>query len=351
MQFYELRVSESQSEIAGDAKSVCFEVPSHLKDIFAWRPGQHVTLRFELNGADVRRSYSISSSPLSGSPLRITVKRVRDGLVSNHINDNLEAGQTVDVMPPFGSFCLDPDVSLRRTHYFFAAGSGITPILAMLESALIAEPHSATHLIYGNTSLETILFQEVLSQLEQSYPDRLTVQHVLSSPSMWSRFSPWRTGTIDTRVVGAAIDDNPPYAQDTQYNICGPGGMNAAVRTALLELDVPANRIHSESYGGDVSIDDSVKGIAATVRVRIAGNDHVVTVDAGQTILDALRAASLSPPFSCQSGVCGACRARLTKGSVHMRARMALEDDEIQRGAVLSCQAVATSDGIGIDFD
>ena len=197
MQFYKLRVAKTRSEIAGTAKSVCFDVPSNLKGTFAWRPGQHVTLRFELNGADVRRSYSISSSPLSDDPLRITVKRVTGGLVSNHINDHVEVGQTIEVMPPFGSFCLDPDVSLRRTHYFFAAGSGITPIFAMLESVLMAEPHSVAHLIYGNTSAKTILFKEELTQLVQSYPNRVSVQHVLSAPSFWSSLSPWRTGKID----------------------------------------------------------------------------------------------------------------------------------------------------------
>ena len=166
MQFYPLRVAETHSEIAGHAKSVCFEIPSNLKGTFIWRPGQHITLRFELNGADVRRSYSISSSPLSGDPLRISVKRVDGGLVSNHINDKVQVDQVIEVMPPFGSFCLDPDASRRRTHYFFAAGSGITPIFAMLESVLMAEPHSVAHLIYGNTSAKTILFKEGLTQLD-----------------------------------------------------------------------------------------------------------------------------------------------------------------------------------------
>lgn len=351
MQFYKLRVAKTKREVAGNAKSVSFDIPPNLKDTFTWRPGQHVTLRFELDGADVRRSYSISSSPLSGTPLRITVKRVKGGLVSNYINDNVEVGQTIEVMPPFGGFCLDPDASRRRTHYFFAAGSGITPIFAMLESILISEPHSVAHLIYGNTSAKTILFREELIQLVESHPNRISVQHVLSAPSLWSSFSPWRTGKIDAEAIGAAIDENPPYAQDAQYYICGPGGMNAAGRQALMGLDVPAGRIHSETYGGDIKIDDSVEGIAATARIRIAGTKHEVAVAAGQTVLDALRAASLKPPFSCQSGVCGACRATLSKGTVHMRARMALEDNEIERGAILTCQAVATSADVEIAFE
>lgn len=349
--FHSLRVAATRDEIGGAATSVMFDVPRELVDTFRWRPGQHVTLRFTLDGTELRRSYSISSSPLSGEPLRITVKRVDGGVVSNHIADTITAGDMIEVMPPFGGFRLDPQSVLRRTHYFFGAGSGITPLFSMLYSVLIAEPHSVAHLVFGNRSADTTLFADELANLTKLYPDRLNVVHVLSNPSIWSGSSPWRTGIIDAATVAAAIDEMPPYAQDTQYYICGPGDMNQTVKSALMRLDVPAGRIHMESYGGAVAVDDTVTGIAARAHVALDGDSHVVAVAEGQTLLEAIRAANLNPPFSCQSGVCGACRARLKTGTVHMRAHMALDDAAIVDGAILTCQAVATSPEISLAFD
>ncbi|MGI9391567.1 MAG: 2Fe-2S iron-sulfur cluster-binding protein [Boseongicola sp.] len=349
--FHKLVVADTREEIGGMAKSVMFDVPQPLANIFEWRAGQHLTLRFTIDGEEVRRSYSISSSPVSGDPLRITVKRVKNGLVSNHINGTIQAGDVIDVMPPFGGFCLDTSETKRRTHYFFGAGSGITPLHAMLQSVMVAEPHSVAHLAYGNKDADSILLRdEFETQLEQN-PERLSVQHVLSVPSMWSGFSYWRKGIVDKAAIEALIAENPPYAQDAQYYICGPGGMNKSVKAALMALDVPANRIHMESYGGAVELDDSVKGIAATATVQLGGSIHSIAIAKGQTVLEAARASGLTPPYSCQSGVCGACRARMSKGDVHMRARMALEDDDIDRGAILTCQSVATSSEIALNYD
>ena len=349
--FSALRVAGTQAEISGGAKSVMFDVPHELADRFRWRAGQHVTLRFIIDGEEYRRSYSLSSSPQSGEPMRITIKRVAGGLISNHIVDTVVAGDIIDVMPPFGGFCLDPGATLRRTHYFFGAGSGITPLFAMLHAVLIAEPQSVAHLVYGNTCAGTIIFDRTLAELVETYPDRLSVHHVLSSPSVWSGFSPWRTGIIDAATVKAGINDMPPYAQDAQYYICGPGQMNQTVKSALMNLDVPATRIHLESYGGPVDVDDTVSGIAASAQIALDGNCHLVWVAAGQTLLEALRAAGLNPPFSCQSGVCGACRTQLKTGTVHLRSRMALEDDAIDNGAILTCQSVPTSREIQVKFD
>ena len=148
--FHPLTVSDTREELAGEAKTVMFDVPEALRDTFDWRPGQHLSCRFQVNGEEQRRSYSVSSSPFTGDPLRITVKRVKGGIISNHVNDGVQTGDVIDVMPPFGEFCLDPDASLRRTHYFFGAGSGITPLFAMLSSVMAAEPSSVAQLAYGN---------------------------------------------------------------------------------------------------------------------------------------------------------------------------------------------------------
>ena len=349
-QFHTLKVKDTTSIIDGIVKSVMFEVPAELTEIFAWKAGQHLTLRFTINGDEVRRSYSISSSPYSGDPLRITVKRVKGGIISNHINDNIKAGDDVDVMPPFGGFYLEPGDNKRRTHYFFGAGSGITPLFSMLHSVMCAEPYSTAYLAYGNKDDKAIIFKEKFEQLSNEHEDRLNVLHVLSDPSMWSSFKPWRKGIIDKSAIEALVNEHPPYAQDAQYYICGPRGMNKAVKTALMSLDVPAERIHMESYGGVVDVDDSIKGQAAIAQIKLDGQIHSINLDEDQTVLEAVRVAELNPPFSCQSGVCGACRAKLQKGTVHMRARMALEDSEIEKGAILTCQSVATSDELSLEY-
>ena len=348
--FHKLEVAAADTETK-TAKSIRFEIPDELKATFQWRPGQHITLRFQLNGEEVRRSYSISSSPLAGDGLRITVKRVKGGLVSNHINDHLKPGDQVDVMAPFGGFCLDPVPQARRTYYFFGAGSGITPLFAMAQSALMGEPHSVAYLLYGNKNAKSIIFSDALNALQTESAQRLSARHVLSAPSMWSSFDYWRRGKIDAEAIAAFVDEHPPYAQDAQYYVCGPGSMNADIRSALMGLDVPAERIHCESYGGEVIVDDSVEGMAASAKVEIAGAVQNITIGAGETVLQAVRTAGLQPPFSCESGVCGACRAHLSSGTVHMRAHIALDDQDLAQGAILTCQSLPTSQQIELSYD
>jgi ring-1,2-phenylacetyl-CoA epoxidase subunit PaaE len=348
-EFHRLRVRETRAETE-NATTVSFVVPASLRETFRWRAGQHITLRFRIDGRERRRSYSISETPVGDAPLRITVKRVRGGLVSNHINQNLATGQAIDVMPPFGGFCLDPHPRKRRTHYFFGAGSGITPLYAMIRSVLAAEPYSTALLAYGNTNAETIIFRDALAGLEAGSDGRLTVRHVLSSPTRTSRVRPWRHGRIGPRLVAEFIDHHPPYAQDTRYYICGPGDMIPVVRTALRGLDVPEERIHTESYGPTAPPDDSVAGVAAALTVSLKGETLSVPGAAGQTILDAVRSAGATPPYSCESGVCGACRARLQTGSAHLRATMALTGSEIARGVILTCQALPTAPHLTVEF-
>jgi len=362
--FYPLPVRATREEIGGAARSLWFEVPAEFADRFAWRPGQHLTLRFVLgeDAEELRRSYTISSSPFSernepaaGSGLRITVKRVRDGRISNHINDHLRVGSVVEVMPPLGGFVLDPKANLRRTHYFIGAGSGITPLRSMIESVLLAEPHSFAHLLFGNRKRDSILLGAELDALAAAHPGRFSIAHVLSAPSAWSGSDHmWRKGKIDRDTLEQWFAERAPYAQDTQYYLCGPGSMNADIKAALQQLDVPAGRIHFESFGGAGSAgatDDSVRGQSAQATILLDGERHQVPIQAGQTLLQAAFEAGLEPPFSCQAGVCAACHAKLVEGRVHMRSRPALADADVEAGSVLTCQAVATCTELTVDFD
>ncbi len=349
--FHPLRVIETRAETK-QATTVLFDVPAALRDTFLWKPGQHVTLRFNIVAEEVRRPYSISDSPVGGGTLRVTIKRHTGGLVSNHVNDHVTAGDVIDVMPPFGGFFLETAPQARRTHYFFCAGSGITPIYAMIRSVLAAEPHSVARLAYGNVNADSVIFREELARLEEESQGRLTVRHILSSPSWLSSFQDWRRGRIDARCVADFISEHPPYAQDAQYYLCGPGEMNAAVRGALMAIDVPDTRIHMENYLPVAPPDDSVEGVAAEATVRLKGTTLSITVSAGETVLNAVRAATATPPpYSCESGVCGACRAQLRRGKVHLRARMALTDAEISRGAILTCQALPITRQLTVEYD
>lgn len=349
--FHKLTVLDTREEIGGMAKTVMFDVPTHLRDTFAWRPGQHLSLRFVINDEEQRRSYSISSSPFTGDPVRITVKRVKDGQVSNYINDTVHKGDVIEVMPPFGHFCLNPGKTARRTHYFFGAGSGITPLFAMLNSVMVAEPSSFVHLVYGNNTEKSILLEDELNAVWTANSERMTIHNIFSNPGWWSSADYWRKGIIDKPAIEALIIENPPYAQDAQYYVCGPGGMNRTVKEALMSLDVPTSRIHMESYGGVSELDISIEGIAADIEMILGGVKHTVVATQGQTVLEAAQAAGLNPPFSCQSGVCGACQAQLINGEVHMRARMALEDADIAKGAVLTCQSLPTSTQVIIRYE
>lgn len=349
--FQPLTVLDTREEIGGMAKTVMFDVPDALRETFQWRAGQHLSFRFMVNGEEQRRSYSISSSPFTGNPLRITVKRVKDGRVSNFINDTVKKGDVIEVMPANGSFCLDPSDTARRTHYFFGAGSGITPLYSMLASVMAAEPNSFAHLAYGKNNEKSILLEDEINQVWEANPDRMTVHHVFSKPGWWSSADYWRSGMIDKAAIEALISENPPYAQDAQYYVCGPGGMNKAVKQALMSLDVPASRIHMESYGAAADLDTSVEGIAATAQVKLKGATQSVNIDKGQTVLEAVKAAGLKPPFSCQSGVCGSCRAKITDGEVHMRSRAALEDKDIDGGAILTCQSLPTTETLTLSYD
>ena len=349
--FHALRVAAVEAETR-QATSVRFDVPPEVSGAFRWRAGQHVTMRFTIDGREARRTYSISEAPVDGAALRVTVKRVRGGLVSNHVNDDIVAGDRIEVTPPFGGFCLDPNPRARRTVYFFAAGSGITPIYAMTRALLAEERYSVAHLAYGNVDAASVVFREALARVEADAAGRLIVRHVLSKPGLWPGMNYWRRGRIDAAAVEAFIAEHPPEAQDARYYVCGPGGMNAGVREALRNLDVPADRIRMESYGGaGAGRDLSISGVAAVATVVLHGRTLAVPVAAGRTLLEAVRATEASPPFSCESGVCGSCRARLMAGRVHMRARMALADDEIAAGAILTCQAVPTTPELAVSYD
>lgn len=351
MTFHPLKIRQVVSRIDGQAKTVMFDVPMALQDAFRWQAGQHITLSLTVDGQNVRRSYTISASPDTGEPLQMTVKRVKGGLVSNTINQYWREGETIDIASPSGDFVLTANAKQQRSHYFFGAGSGITPLWAMINSVLVAEPHSRCYLLYANRDDKHIIFKDELAELQATYPTRLVVSHVLSSPRWMSAFKYWQSGRLDSQKIAQFIHENPPYAQDAQYYICAPNELLSLIRGALQGVDVPTHRIHFETFGGSVADTSPIEGVYADLSANVYGQTHALTVQDNETLLEAMLNAGLhNVPYSCQSGVCGSCKAQLKQGQVAMKNRAALSDEDIQNGAVLTCQALCQTNAVSIEY-
>ncbi len=355
-EFYPLQVLNIKKETE-DAVSITFDIPQELYSKFIYKPGQYLTLRFHLNGKEVRRSYSLCSSPFLEEYPKIAVKRVKNGLVSNHINDTVKVGDSIDIMLPEGRFYADVKETNYKTYYLFCAGSGITPILSILKSVLHTEARSFVYMIYGNRHQESIMFNDELSALQEQYKDRFVLIHTLSRPnSSWSDL--WKTkndysykkGRVDTKMVEWFINEFPPYAQNAEYYICGPGTMIENTKTALKGIDVPNTRIFTESFGGAIE-DASVKGFKNAKLIAHLNNQRVeLTIPEGKTILRALIDKGQNPPYSCEGGVCSTCVCKLKQGEVHMKKNLSLDDKEVKQGNILSCQSIPLSEIIEVEY-
>lgn len=353
--FHPLAITELRPE-TDDAITVRFAVPEALADQFRFAPGQHLTLRALIGGQDLRRSYSICSTPADGPP-RIAIKRVEGGLFSNWANDNLSVGATLEVMPPAGAFTWTFDPARRTQYAMFASGSGITPILSLLASGLETEPHSHFALFYGNRELSSVLFLEEIAQLKNRYMERLAVHHFLSREE--DEFEVLN-GRIDTAKVQAILSRFlPADSIDTAF-VCGPDAMMEAVESGLREAGLDSASIRSERFtAGELSAEQRAavaqleqQATGKPIRITINGKRRTVSYRPElESILENSRAAGLPAPFACKAGVCATCRAKVVKGKVEMIRQFGLSQEEVDRGYVLTCQAIPVSDDVEIDFD
>jgi ring-1,2-phenylacetyl-CoA epoxidase subunit PaaE len=353
--FHRLTIAETIDETA-EAKSIRFEVPVELAETFRFRPGQHLTLRAEIAGEDVRRNYSLCVAPADGE-LKVTVKRIGGGLFSNWANDNLRAGDSIDVMPPHGSFTWDFDAAASNHYVGFAGGSGITPVMSLLRTALIEEPESRFTLVYGNRDSQSVIFLEELARLKNRFMGRLEVHHFLAEEMEDIELF---NGMLDRakcdEVLTHLVEPDRPAA----FFICGPGPMMDSAEEALLARGVPRERIHLERFTADRPAEAlqaqlqamSRDAVGATMLVTLDGRKRRVpfSAEAGN-ILDSARAAGLPAPFACKAGVCATCRARVVSGEVEMAARYGLTDDEVAAGYVLTCQSVPKGGEVEVDYD
>ena len=352
--FYSLRVAEIVPE-TDEANSILFEVPEELKSAFRFKAGQHLTLRADIGGEEVRRNYSLCVAPDAGE-IRVTVKRIAKGVFSNWVGDELKPGDTLDVMTPHGSFTTEFDSAAERRYVGFAGGSGITPVISLIRTALAAEPRSRFTLFYGNRDSNSVIFLEALAALKDRYMGRFELYHFLSDEEGDVELF---NGMLNRETCDEAIEHlvDDPTAIDAWF-ICGPGPMMDAAEKALLEKDVAKDRIHIERFTAGRPSAALAAQIAAlqeeaagqTISVTLDGRTRKVEFSAAN-ILDSAREAGLPAPFACKAGVCATCRAKVTTGKVEMAARYGLTDEEVAAGYVLTCQSVPVGEGVAVDYD
>jgi ring-1,2-phenylacetyl-CoA epoxidase subunit PaaE len=343
--FHELPVARVD-RLCADAVAVTFDVPPGLEDAFAFRPGQYLTLRQDVDGAEERRSYSICAP--AGARPRIGVRRVEQGLFSARIVDLLKSGDTLEVLPPQGKFTPD---GTGKNHAFIVAGSGITPALSIM-ATLLNEDANVT-LLYGNRRTDTVMFADELADLKDRFPQRFQLVHVLSrEPRDVELFS----GRLDADRITKLLDSIVPTSDVDHWWMCGPYGMLLDADRALTAHNVPRDRIHRELFYVDEPPPAPNRPEASTVEgakvtVRLDGRETTLTLPADTPILDAAQRVRADLPFACKGGVCGTCRAKVTAGQVEMRRNYALEEHEVGAGFVLTCQSLPLSAEVTVDYD
>lgn len=355
---HELFVKRVTPDAAGSAV-LTFAIPPDLRDTYDFQPGQFLTLRASIDGASVRRSYSICSSRphyRHTQELEVGIKPVEGGAFSRWATNELRPGDVVDVMPPEGRFT--PRVAGARHRVGFCAGSGITPVLSILASTLEEDPAARFTLVYSNQRLSTIMFNEALQDLKDRYPARLTLIHLLSrQPQEFALLQ----GRLDEAKVRELLTTLLPVQGIDEAFICGPEGMIDATERALREAGLAAERIHTERFFSADTVDatrrakprtaDAARTTAYTLDVVLDGKTHHLGMDAQDRVLDVALDAGLDLPYSCKGGVCCTCRARVLEGQVAMEKNFTLEAWEIDKGFVLTCQARPLTPKVVVSYD
>jgi ring-1,2-phenylacetyl-CoA epoxidase subunit PaaE len=359
--FQTLTVTEVE-RLTEDAVALSFAIPDELADEFVFEPGQHLTLRATVDGQDVRRSYSICRSrpeALERKELRIASARVPDGLMSNWINESVAAGDKVEVMTPLGGFTCPTQPDAIRHHVAIAAGSGITPVMSLITTALAEELGSRATLVFGNRHTTSIMFLEELEDLKNQYPGRFHLINVLSREAQDVELF---SGRLDRerleRILGAIV----PVSTVDQWYLCGPFGLVETAQVLLSDLGVDSHHVHHEVFHVDdaglpvVASEPVARALGApseaVVTVNLDGRTTVIEMPSrSETILAATLRARPDAPFSCTGGVCGTCRARLVEGEVRMDRNYALEPEEVAAGIVLACQSHPVTATVALDYD
>lgn len=353
--FYSIKVAEVEKETK-DCTAITLDIPQDLKQKFQYKQGQHLTLRAFIDGEDVRRSYSLCSSPIENK-WQVAVKRINGGLFSNFANNQLKAGDQLDVMEPLGSFFVEVDPSKPKNYIVFAAGSGITPILSIIKTHLALEPQSTFKLFYLNRNAKSIIFKEEIEALRNRFFGRLEIFYFLTKeqrdiPLLNGRFTKEKINELTTKIINVNNVD--------ECFVCGPEEMIFLIRDELEKAGLSRDKIHYELFFSGATEEDKKKAAEAVehkfegtkVTIIDGGKEfHFAMDDEYDNILDGALGAGADLPFACKGGVCSTCKCKVVEGEVEMKINYALEEDEVAKGFVLSCQAVPTTEKVVVDFD
>ncbi len=345
--FHKLHIQQITRETP-QAVSITFDIPSGLKKDYEFIPGQYLTLRTEVEGKEIRRAYSICSSPKSGE-LKVAVKEIEGGTFSAIANNELKEGDVLEVHPPEGHFLLKTNPNASNTYAAFAAGSGITPVMSMVKAVLEEEPNSRFVLVFGNKTPEETIFREELLELQTTYSDRLFIEFVYSQ----SQEDNAHFGRIEKPTVNYIVKNKFKDVSFEAFYLCGPEDMINTVTDILIENSVQKDKIHFELFTSsteEVEIDADLEG-KTQITVLVDDEEFTFAMDQKKTILDAALEEDIDAPYSCQGGVCSSCICRITEGIAVMEKNSILTDGEIAEGLILACQAHPTSATLTIDFD
>lgn len=351
--YYDLKVKDIVKETR-DAVTVVFEQPVTK---ITYKAGQFLTLIASIDGKEIRRAYSMCSSPITDQDLAVTVKRVENGVMSNWLNERLQVGQTLKVMEPMGHFTTEFDENKKRHLVMFAGGSGITPMMSIIKSILNREPQSIVSLIYCNRDADSIIFKSTLEKLEVQHEGKLQVIHVLDTvPMNWQGYS----GLLNHDMLTRLFERIPDWGPDTTYLMCGPEGMMKNVESLLALRQIPADKIFKESFVQGTIDKDKEKAASPTVggdaerprevTIRYDGQEYKVLVEPQNTILQTALDQGIDLPYSCQSGLCTACRGKALSGKVRLDEEEGLSQSERAEGYVLTCVGHPLTDDVVIEI-
>ena len=357
--FHTLTIRDIRRETP-EAVSIAFELTDAMRDAFRFEQGQYLTLRTEIDGEDIRRSYSICTGEDEGE-LRVAVKEVEGGVFSTFANRALKTGDVLDVMAPMGRFGAASNAGSGTHAVFFAAGSGITPILSIIKTRLARDPDARMTLFYGNRNSATILFREALEDLKDRYLGRFSVHHVLSREAQEISLLSGRLSGEKIALLMKTLD--PQMTRSGEINsiddvyLCGPEEMSVEGRKVLEGLGIAAHRIHVELFAtsaptaGDRKTPIKTGDVGTPVTITLDGQSHAMHLHAGETILEAGERLGIDMPYSCRGGMCCTCRAKVIEGTANMELNFSLEPWEVAAGYVLTCQCRPTGDRLVVDFD
>ena len=345
--FYKLQVKEVKRETE-NAVSVVFNIPLELKSAYQFIAGQYINLKLTLDGSEIRRAYSICSSPNSDE-LRIAIKSVKNGTFSKFANDNLKVGDIIEVGQPEGNFTFEPNLEKQKNYAAFAAGSGITPVLSILQSVLENEPNSSFVLVYGNKTPNDTIFHNQLHELQLKYVGRFFVHYVYSQAKLDNELF----GRIEKATVNFVLNNKHKEKEFDKFYLCGPEEMINLVSNVLKEHNVADKNIKFELFSTSKVENKEASSHDGHTKITVLVDDDETTFEMSQkqTILEAALKQGIDAPYSCQGGICSSCLARITSGTAEMRKNSILTDSEIAEGLILTCQAHPTSATVYVDYD